>query len=161
MSGIPLPLKTLFPSFKISDTSSAIDALDIMVPGLDVAAMEPDDITQSALNKRISEQNMTNWRSEALSPERVHLQAYSSFGCGHEISLVPSKTLDTHLSPSEFVNTVSRRLESWTAAGRAATVVNIWMRRGHTAYLAWLVGMLRRSTTRFGTSTSISAIVLG
>ena len=29
---------------------SAIDALDILVPGLDVAAMEPDDITQSVLN---------------------------------------------------------------------------------------------------------------
>ena len=88
---------------------SAIDALDIMVPGLDVALTESDDIFQSVLNKRINAQNMTNWRSEASPPERVHLQAYSAKGCGHEISLVPSKTLDTHLSPSEFVNTVSRR----------------------------------------------------
>ena len=94
----------------ISICKSAVDALDIMVPGLDVATMEPDDITQSVLNKRINEQKTTNWRSEALPPERVHLQAYSAKGCGHEISLVPSKTLDTHLSPSEFVNTVSRRL---------------------------------------------------
>ena len=89
---------------------SAINALDIMVPGVDVAAMEPDDITQSVLNKRINAQNMTNWRSEASPPERVHLQAYSAKGCVHEISLVPSRTLDTHLSPSEFVNTV---LERW------------------------------------------------
>ena len=81
-----------------------------MVPGLDVAEMEPDDITRSLLNERINAQNMTNWRSEALPPERVHLQAHSAKGCGHEISLVASKTLDTHLSPSEFVNTVSRRL---------------------------------------------------
>ena len=102
---------------------SAIDALDIMVPGLGVAAMEPDDITQSALNKRISEQNMTNRRSEALPSERLHLQAYSAKGCGHEISLVPSKTLDTHPSPSEFVNTVSRRLGvDVMDSGRAATV---------------------------------------
>ena len=48
--------------------------------------------------------------TEALPSERVHLQAYSAKGRGHEISLVPSKTLDTYLSPSEFVNTVSRRL---------------------------------------------------
>ena len=47
---------------------SAIDALDIMVPGLDVAAMEPDDITQSALNKRISEQNMTTCLASGTSP---------------------------------------------------------------------------------------------
>ena len=89
---------------------SAIDALDIMVPGLDVAEMEPDDITQRLLNERINAQNMTKWCSEALPPERVHLQACSAKGCGHEISLVPCKTLDTHLSPSEFVNIVSRRL---------------------------------------------------
>ena len=30
--------------------------------------------------------------------------------CGHEISLVPSKTLDTYLSSSEVVNTLSRRV---------------------------------------------------
>ena len=46
-------------------------------------------------------------------------------------------------------------------AGRVATVVNNWMRRGHTAYHAWLVEMLQRSTTRFGTPTSISANALG
>ena len=86
---------------------NAIDALDIMVSGLDVAEMEPDDITQSLLNDA---QNTTNRRSEALAPERVHLQAYSAKGRGHEISRVPSKTRDTHLSPCEFVNTVSRRL---------------------------------------------------
>ena len=89
---------------------SAIDALDITLPGLDVAAMELDDITQSVLNTRIDAQNMTNWRSEASPPERVRLQTYLAKGCGHEISPVPSKTLDTHLSPSEFANTVSRRL---------------------------------------------------
>ena len=90
---------------------SAIEALDTMVAGLDVAAMVPDDITQSALNKRISEQNMTNWRSEAFaSGTSPPASLLSHQGCGHEISLVPSKTLDTHLSPSEFVNTVSRRL---------------------------------------------------
>ena len=30
-------------------------------------------------------------------------------GCVYEISLVPSKTLDTHLSPSDFVDAVLRR----------------------------------------------------
>ena len=94
----------------IHHLQSAIDALDIMVLALDVAEMGPDDINQSSPNERINAQNMTNWRNEALPPERVHLQAYSAKGCGHEISLVPSKTLDTYLSPSEFVNTVSRRL---------------------------------------------------
>ena len=32
-------------------------------------------------------------------------------------------------------------------------MANIWTRRGHTAYLAWLGEMPLRSTTRFGTST--------
>ena len=54
-------------------------------------------------------QNAIGWRSEA-SPERVHLKAYSATSSSHEISLVPSKTFDTHLSPCEFVNTVSRRV---------------------------------------------------
>ena len=53
---------------------------------------------------------MANWRNEASPSERVHLQAYSAQGGGHEVSLVLSKTLDTYLTPSEFVNTVSRRL---------------------------------------------------
>ena len=52
-----------------------------------------------------------DWRNGASPSERVHLQAYSAKGSGHEVSLVPSKTLDTYLTPSEFVNTVSRRQE--------------------------------------------------
>ena len=53
------------------------------------------------------------------------------------------------------------RSTSWIVAGRVASVDNIWMRRGYTAYLAWLVVMLLRSTTWFGTSSSISANALG
>ena len=74
----------------------AIDALDVVGPGLDVTTMVPDDITQSLLNRQINWQNMANWRNEASPSERVHLQAYSAKGCGHEVSLVPSKTLDTY-----------------------------------------------------------------
>ena len=88
----------------------AMDALDVVVPGLDVTQMVPDDIAQSLLNERIDQQNMADWRNGASPSERVHLQAYSAKGSGHEVSLVPSKTLDTFLTPSEFVNTVSRRL---------------------------------------------------
>ena len=88
----------------------AMDALDVVGPGLDVKQMVPDDITQSLLNERIDQQNMADWRNGASPSERVHLQAYSAKGSGHEVSLVPSKTLDTYLTPSEFVNTVSRRL---------------------------------------------------
>ena len=88
----------------------AMDALDVVGPGLDVTRIVPDDITRSLLNERINQQNMANWRNEASPSERVHLQAYSAKGGGHEVSLVPSKTLDTYLTPSEFVNTVSRRL---------------------------------------------------
>ena len=61
------------------------------------------------LNELINIQNAIGRRSEALPPERLHFQAYSAKRCGHEISLVPSKRLDTLLAPSEFVNTVSRR----------------------------------------------------
>ena len=86
-----------------------MDALDVVGPGLDVTQMVPDDITQSLLNERIDQQNMADWRNGASPSERVHLQAYSAKG-SHEVSLVPSKTLDTYLTPSEFVNTVSRRL---------------------------------------------------
>ena len=88
----------------------AMDALDVVGPGLDVTRMLPDDITQSLLNGKITQQNMTNWCNRASASERVHLQAYSAKIGGHEVSLVPSKTLDTCLTPSEFVNTVSRRL---------------------------------------------------
>ena len=88
------------------------------------------------LNKKINAQNMTNWRSEALLPERVHVQVYPAKGWSYEISLVPSKTLDTHLSPSEFVNTVatigSRRhgqrqavLPLWSTPGCAGVTLPI------------------------------------
>ena len=87
-----------------------MDALDVVGPGLDVTQMVPDDITQRLLNERIDQQNMADWRNGASPSERVHLQAYSAKGSGHEVSLVPSKTLHTYLTPSEFVNTVSRRL---------------------------------------------------
>ena len=133
---------------------SVIDALDIMVPGLDVAAMEPDDITQSVLDKRVNAQNMTNWRSEASPPERVHLQAYSAKG-PRRLTLIYHQVNSWTLCPDAWDST------SWMAAGRVATVVNIWMLRGHTACHAWLLGMLRRSTMRFGTSASISANALG
>ena len=41
----------------------AMDALDVVGPGLDVTRMVPDDITQSLLNERINQQNMANWRN--------------------------------------------------------------------------------------------------
>ena len=46
-----------------------MEALDIMLLELNVAEIEPKDITQSVLNERINVQS----GSEALPPERVHL----------------------------------------------------------------------------------------
>ena len=43
----------------------AMDALDVVGPGLDVTQMVSDDITQSLLNERINQQNMADWRNEA------------------------------------------------------------------------------------------------
>ena len=63
----------------------AMDALDVVGPGLDVTRMLPDDITQSLLNGKITQHNMTNWRNKASPSERVHLQAYSAKGGGHEV----------------------------------------------------------------------------
>ena len=78
---------------------SAMDALDIMLLGLDVCEMEPDGITQSVLNERITVQKRFGWRSDALPPERVHFQlskpkgalprdlpaGHSSFDCGQHL----------------------------------------------------------------------------
>ena len=50
------------------------------------------------------------WRRHGLPPELLRFPADSAQGCGHEVTLVLSKMLDTHLSPSEFVNAISRRL---------------------------------------------------
>ena len=108
----------------------AMDALDVVGPGLDVTQMVPDDITQTLLNERIEQQNMADWRNGASPLERVHLQAYSAKRSGHEVSLVPSKTLDIYLTPSEFVNTVatpgSRRHGQWHA------VLFLWPPLGRT-----------------------------
>ena len=90
---------------------SAREAIDIMLPGLDVSEMEPD---------------------------RVHLQAYSATDCGHEISQVPSKTLDTHLSQKNRERRAAqlgnRRHGQWLA--------NIRMRRGRVANRARQGGRL-------------------
>ncbi len=88
----------------------AIDSLRRRLPDVDVGNMDLEDITQSKLNVQIDAANIQLWCDEVQPQDRVHLQAYSAKGCGHEITLVPSKTLDTHLSLGEFVTTVSRRL---------------------------------------------------
>ena len=88
------------------------------------------NLTQSVLNERIN----------------------SAKGYGDQISLVPSKTLGTHLSSREFVNIVSRRL--------GVDVMDSG-RRDRIACPARQGGTPRRSTTWFETSTLIFASGVG
>ena len=140
-----------------------MDALDVVLPGLDVTQMVPDDITQSLLNERIDQQNMADWRNGASPSERVHLQAYSAKGSGHEVSLVPSKTLDTYLTPSEFVNTVSRRLGvDVMDSGRPCCFCghHLDAQGSHSSHV-WRGETLPRCTMGSETFTSISVSVRG
>ena len=119
-----------------------MEALDVLLRGLDVGEMEHDDITQSTLNE-----SMSRMRSGGVV-NRSHQNAYSAKGCSHEISL-ESWTLDAHLSPSELVNTVSRRLGvDVVDSGRHCS----YRRMGYVAFRAWQVRTPRRSTALFETS---------
>ncbi len=89
---------------------SAMASLHERLPESATLAGELAEITQSRLNEEIDAVNIRRWASGVEPSERVHLQAYSALGCGHEVDLVPSKTLDTNLSRGEFATTVARRL---------------------------------------------------
>ena len=93
-----------------ANLQSSVESLQERLPESEALTGEMSQITQSKLNDEIDAYNTRRWFDNAAAAEQVRLKAYSALGCGHEVDLVPSKTLDTNLSRGEFGMTVSRRL---------------------------------------------------
>ena len=68
------------------------------------------EITQTKLNDQINKHTIAEWKRGAEPAEAVLLGAYSAPGCGKELGLTPSKTLDMQLSQGEFATLVACRL---------------------------------------------------
>ena len=138
----------------------AMDALDVVGPGLDVTRMLPDDIAQRLLNERINQQNMANWRNGASRSEHVHLQAYSAIR--RRPWSLPRAVQDAlHLSSTERVreHSVPHPLgvdfmdSGMPCCFRMATT---WTQRGLIAFHVWREETLPRCTMGTKTFTSIS-----
>ena len=92
------------------DLRAAVESLSGKLRDPNILDGDPGEVTQTVLNDEINRFQKDKWMAEAEPAQKVWMNAYSAPGCGQELGLTPSKTLDTQLSQGEFATCVACRL---------------------------------------------------